>query len=46
VLKEGQRQCKALLEELDGRREFEEWTPASYGQVHQLRCPTIRRKGL
>ena len=46
VLEEGQRQCKTLLEELDGRREFDEWTPGTYGQVHQLRCPTIRRKGL
>lgn len=44
VMEEGRRECRRLLNELEGRRSFGQWVPSTYGTVHQLRCPSIRRR--
>jgi len=44
VMEEGRRECRRLLNELEGRRSFGQWVPSTYGTVHTLRCPSIRRR--
>jgi hypothetical protein len=39
VIARGRRRCLALLQELQTRREWDSWTPAEYGEIHELYCP-------
>ena len=39
VIARGRRRCLALLAELRTRKEWDSWTPAEYGEIHELYCP-------
>ena len=44
VMEEGRVTCLRLLAELRHRKEWDAWHPNTYGKVHELNCPTARRK--
>lgn len=45
VMHRGRNRCLRLLEELAQRREWNQWLPADYGQVHELQCPVWMKGG-
>jgi len=45
VMARGRSRCLQLMSELQQRREWNQWLPADYGEVHVLECPKFMMGG-
>jgi hypothetical protein len=46
VMARGRTRCLQLMAELKQRKEWNQWLPADYGEVHELECPAFMKGGV